>query len=92
MSIVPLPLDRRSSTWSILRSLDTLSPPPSWSSLDNLTACGHVGSIPLILHEGVGDLPNLTNGACSDGERDEFSPKDPFDREYKVGSILHNNS
>jgi hypothetical protein len=92
MSIIPPPLGRRSSTWSILRSLDTLSPPPSWSSLDNLTACGQVGSIPLILHEGIGDLPNLTDGSCSDGERHESSPMDPLDREYKAGALLDNNA
>ncbi|KAI0307951.1 hypothetical protein B0F90DRAFT_1678793 [Multifurca ochricompacta] len=42
-SISPSPhgLSRHSSIWSILRSLETLSPPPSWSSLDNLvTASG----------------------------------------------------
>jgi len=94
MSIIPPPLARRSSTWSILRSLDALSPPPSWSSLDNLTACCQVGSIPLIFHAGVGvgDLPNLINGACSDTERDDSSPMDPFDREYKGGSILDNKT
>lgn len=91
MSIIPPPLGRRSSTWSVLRSLDTLSPPPSWSSLDNLTACGQVGSIPLILHEGIGDFPNLTYDICSDEERDESSPMDPFDREFKAGSITDNN-
>jgi hypothetical protein len=87
MSIIPPPLARRSSTWSILRSLDALSPPPSWSSLDNLPACCQVGSIPLIFHAGLGDLPNLINGACSDTGRDDSSPMDPFDREYKGGSI-----
>jgi hypothetical protein len=90
MSIIPPPLGRRSSTWSVLRSLDTLSPPPSWPSLDNLTACGRVGSIPLILHEGIGDFPNLTNGTCSDEEGDESSPMDPFCGEYKAGSTDNN--
>ncbi|KAI0304736.1 hypothetical protein BC826DRAFT_977921, partial [Russula brevipes] len=53
MSIIPPPLSRRSSIWSILRSLDTLSPPPSWPSLDNLAACCQVGSIPVMLYAGV---------------------------------------
>ena len=93
MSIIPPPpLDRRSSTWSILRSLDTLSPPPSWSSLDNLAACYQVGSIPLILHAGIGDFPNLITGAYSDAETVDSSPTDTFDREYKGGSILHSHN
>lgn len=92
MSVIPPPLARRSSTWSILRSLDTLSPPPSWSSLDNLAACYQVGSIPLILHAGIGDFPNLITGACSDAEKVYVSPTDPFDREYKEGSILHSHN
>lgn len=92
MSIIPPPLVRRSSTWSILRSLDTLSPPPSWSSLDNLAACYQVGSIPLILHAGIGDFPNLITGACSDAEKVYVSPTDPFNREYKEGSILHSHN
>ena len=95
MPIIPPPLARRSSTWSILRSLDTLSPPPSWSSLDNLAACYQVGSIPLILHAGIGDFPdfpNLITGACSGAEKVYVGPTDPFDREYKEGSILHSHN
>jgi hypothetical protein len=89
MPIIPPSLARRSSTWSILRSLDAFSPPPSWSSLDNLTACCQFGSIPLILHAGVGELPNLINGAPSDADS---RPLDPFDREYKGGPTLDNNT
>jgi hypothetical protein len=92
MSIIPPPLGRRSSTWSVLRSLDTLSPPPSWPSLDNLTACGQAGSIPLILHEGIGDFPNFPNGTSSDEERYGSSPMDPFCREYKAGSTDNNRA
>jgi len=73
MSTIPPPSARRRST-PILRSLDTLSPPPSWSSLDNLAACYQVGSIPLVLHAGIGDFPNLITGACSDAETVDSSP------------------
>jgi len=91
MSIIPPPLARHSSTWSILRSLETLSPPSSWSSLDNL-ACYQVGSIPLILHAGIGDFPNLVTDTCSEAETVDSSPTDPFDREYKGGSVLHSHN
>ncbi|KAI0274795.1 hypothetical protein BC834DRAFT_849612 [Gloeopeniophorella convolvens] len=46
-------LPRRSSTWSVLRSLETLSPPPSWPSLNSLATHCEVGNIPVILHSGV---------------------------------------
>ena len=62
MSIIP-PLSPRSST---LRSLNTLSPSPSCTSIqvDPAAYC-QVGRIPLILHTGVG---NLHNGTCSDDD------------------------
>lgn len=91
MSTIPPPLTRHSSTWSILRSLDTLSPPSSWSSLDNL-ACYQVGSIPLILHAGIRDFPNLITGTYSDVEFVDSSPTDPFDPDYKGGSVLHSHN
>ncbi len=79
MSIVPPPLSRRSSTSSILRSLDTLSPSPSWSLQVDPTACCHVvGSIPLILHPGVANLQSLINSTCSDVERDDSGSMDSF--------------
>jgi hypothetical protein len=86
---IPPPLSRRSSTWSVLRSLDTHSPPPSWTSLDHFTACCQVGSIPFILHAGVGDLQNLINTACSD---DASSPMDSFNLAYKGVPISDDNT
>jgi hypothetical protein len=83
MSIIPPPLSRHSSSLSILRSLETLSPSPSWTSLDHLAACCQVGSIPVILHGGVGDMQNLVNRTCSNVEQDIFGPMDPFNLVYK---------
>ncbi|KAI9512886.1 hypothetical protein F5148DRAFT_1160552 [Russula earlei] len=66
MSSIPPPLSRRRSTPSILRCLDTPSPPSSWSSLDdNLIACCQAGSIPFILHAGIGDLSNTIDATSS---------------------------
>ena len=91
MSTIPPPSARRCST-PILRSLDTLSPPPSWSSLDNLAAY-QVGSIPLVLHAGLGDFPNLITGTCSDAKTVDSSPTEPSDRQYKGISLHpHNNT
>ena len=57
MSITPPRLPRRSSIWSILKSLETLSSPPSWSSLASLATHSQVGSIPLIFRDGGEDSP-----------------------------------
>ena len=94
MSIIPQPLSRCSSTWSIIRSLDTLSPPPSSPSLDNLTACCQVGSIPLMLYAGVGDLSNSINDTleCSDDVQDISGTVDRFDLAYKGGSVPDDNT
>ena len=83
MSIIPPPLSRHSSTWSILRSLDSLSPSPSWSSLDHSTAYSQVGSIPVILHAGIGDLQNLVNRTCSNVGQDNSGPVDSFNLVHK---------
>ena len=59
MSITPPPrLPRRSSIWSILKSLETLSSPPSWSSIASLQVATQVGTIPLIFRDGGEDLPD----------------------------------
>ncbi|KAF8272865.1 hypothetical protein EI94DRAFT_1716917 [Lactarius quietus] len=58
MSITPPRLPRRSSIWSVLRSLETLSSPPSWSSLASLATHSQVGSIPIIFHDGDEDSPD----------------------------------
>ena len=76
-------LSRQSSTWSILRSLDTLSPSPSRTSLGHFTACCKVGSIPIILHAGVGDLQNLVNRACPTAEPNDSGPMDLFNPVHK---------
>jgi hypothetical protein len=55
MSITPPRLPRRSSIWSVLKSLETLSSPPSWSSIDSLQVATQVGSIPLIFRDGGED-------------------------------------
>ncbi|KAF8506959.1 hypothetical protein F5888DRAFT_1646677 [Russula emetica] len=84
MSIIPPPLSPRSSTWPILRSLDTLSPSPSWTSIQvDPTACCQVGKIPLILHTGVGNVQNSINGICSDVEQDDSGSVDSFNLAYK---------
>ncbi|KAN0125025.1 hypothetical protein V8E52_001577 [Russula decolorans] len=91
MSIIPPPLSTRSSTWSILRSLDTLSPSPSWTSIQlDPTACCQVGRIPLILHTGVANLQNSINGTCSGVEQDNSGSVDSFNLEYK--SIQEDNA
>ena len=76
-------LSRQSSTWSILRSLDTLSPSPSRTSLGHFTACCKVGSIPIILHAAVGDLQNLVNRTCPTVEQDDSGPMDSFNPVHK---------
>lgn len=86
---IPPPLSRRSSTWSILRALDAHSPSPSWTSLDHFTACCQVGSIPFILHAGVGDLQNLINGTCSN---DDSGPMDSFNLAHKGVPISDDNT
>ncbi|KAN0134871.1 hypothetical protein V8E53_007245 [Lactarius tabidus] len=58
MPITPQRLSRRSSIWSVLRSLETLSSPPSWSSLASLATHSQVGSIPLIFRDGGEDSPD----------------------------------
>ena len=91
MSIIPPPLSPRSSTWSILRSLDTLSPSPSWTSIQvDPIACCQVGRIPLILHTGVGNLQNSINGSCSDVEQDDSGSVGSFSLAYK--GILEDNA
>ena len=83
MSIIPPPLSPPSS-WSILRSLDTLSPSPSWTSIQvDLTACCQVGRIPLILHTGAGNLQDSINGTCPDVEQDHSGSVGSFDLAYK---------
>jgi hypothetical protein len=47
MSITPPRLSRRSSIWSVLKSLETLSSPPSWSSLASLPVTLKSGAYPL---------------------------------------------
>ena len=59
MSITSPRLPRRSSIWSILKSLETLSSPPSWSSLASLATHSQIGSIPLIFRDGGEDSPDL---------------------------------
>src|SRR6267154_2885292 len=73
MSIIPPPF----------RSLDTLSPSLSWTSIQ-VNPC-QVGRIPLILHTGVGNLQNLNsiNGTCSDVEQDDSGSVVSFDLAYK---------
>ena len=91
MSMFPLRLTRSPSTLSILRSLETLSPPASWSNLDNLAASScQIGSIPVILHAGVGDLPDL-NAAFSDTEQDDPCTIDSSELASKEKSILNDN-
>ncbi|KAH9064078.1 hypothetical protein EDB87DRAFT_1599216 [Lactarius vividus] len=67
---IPPRLSRRSSIWSILRSLETLSSPPSWSSLDSLATHSQLGSIPLIFRGGGEDLPGSISFLRFDTERD----------------------
>lgn len=52
-----------SSTWSILKALETLSPPPSWSSLDKLGSLCSSGDIPVLLHSGI--KASLSAGSSS---------------------------
>ncbi|SRR6266404_5790792 len=60
MSSTRTRIPRRSSIWSILKSLETLPSPPSWSSIDSLGTDPRFGSIPLIFCDGDGgaDLPD----------------------------------
>jgi len=68
----------------MLRSLDTLSPSPSWTSIQlDPTACCQVGRIPLILHTGIGNLQNSINDTCSDVEQDDSGFVDSFNLAYK---------
>ncbi|KAH9004301.1 hypothetical protein EDB86DRAFT_2887904 [Lactarius hatsudake] len=67
---IPPRLPRRSSIWSILRSLETLSSPPSWSSLDSLATHSQIGSIPLIFRGDGEDLPGSISFLRFDTERD----------------------
>ncbi|THH20514.1 hypothetical protein EW146_g855 [Bondarzewia mesenterica] len=46
-------LPSHSSTWSIIRSLSTLSPPPSDISLTQLSTLRSTGEIPIFLHRGI---------------------------------------
>lgn len=70
MSITPRHLPRRSSIWSVLRSLETLSSPPSWSSLPSLATHSQVGSIPLIFRDGGEDSPASISSLWFDTEQD----------------------
>jgi hypothetical protein len=70
MPITPQRLSRRSSIWSILRSLETLSSPPSWSSLASLATHSQVGSIPLIFRDGAEDSPDSISYLRFDTEPD----------------------
>lgn len=74
MSIIPPPLS----------PIDTLSPSPSWTSIQ-LGPCCQVGRIPLILHTGVGNLHtgNSINGGCSDVEQDDSGSVDSFNLAYR---------
>ena len=70
MSITPQHLPRRSSIWSVLRSIETLSSPPSWSSLPSLATHSQVGSIPLIFRDGGEDSPASISYLRFDTEQD----------------------
>ena len=70
MSIAPQHLPRRSSIWSVLRSLETLSSPPSWSSLPSIATRSQVDSIPLIFRDGGEDLPDSISYLRFDTEQD----------------------
>ena len=84
MSIIPPPLSPRSSTSSILRSHDTLSPSPSCTSIQvDLAPCFQVGRIPFLLDIGAGNLRNPINGTCSDIEQDDSGPVDSFNLAHR---------
>ena len=69
-NITPPRLPRRSSIYSILKSLETLSSPPSWSSLASLATHTQVGSIPIIFRDGGEDSPDSISYLRFDTEQD----------------------
>lgn len=70
-NITPPRLPRRSSIYSILKSLETLSSPPSWSSLATLATHPQVGSIPFIFcGDGSEDPPDSISYLRFDTEQD----------------------
>ncbi|KAI9462413.1 hypothetical protein BJY52DRAFT_1256791 [Lactarius psammicola] len=97
-NVTPPRLPRRSSIWSILRSLETLSSPPSWSSLDSLATHSQVGSIPLLFRDGGEDSPDSISYLRFDAEQDvslrHFSTISLLDHtlELEVRSIKDDNT
>jgi hypothetical protein len=88
MSTSPVRITSRASVWSALQSLETLDPPPSYPSLDNLASYPTSGDIPITFDVGIspptssdqisslGRLSGLppSYSASSDGTTCTFGP------------------
>jgi hypothetical protein len=86
-------ITRRSSIYSILKSLETLSSPPSWSSLASLASHSQVGSIPLIFRDSPDSISHLHFDTEQDVPLQYFSTISLLDNglELEVRSIKDDN-